>query len=146
MDPPEHESAVPTLPQSEIISPGEDTSRTIQADPFTPSYSNVPRTTTRINSSDLGPFFGDLSSPIFETSPVNETTSPHHPTNNDDDPAQLIRSPLPVRLLSLGRRETKTNDSIKPSNEIRQIDDNGIAWIVPKDEQVSRAFSYSILV
>lgn len=135
MDSPEPIPAA--LPQSETISPGEDTSRAVQVDPFYPSFSNAPQTTTRIDNSNLGPFVGNLSSPTSEKSAVNETTSQHHPTNSDDDPTKPIRSPLSVRLSGSGRRETGRLNTV--STEMRQVD-NGLSWIVPTEEKVSKVF------
>ena len=145
MDPAER---VPTtLPQSEITSPvhasGEDTSRTTQVDPFTPSYFNVPRTTTRIDNSNLGPFVGNLSSSTSEKSVVNEAPPPDRPTNDDEGPTQPIRQPLSARILNLGSRRTRTNSGNRFLIERRPIDDNGISWIVPKDEQVSTSIFLS---
>lgn len=148
MDPAER---VPTtLPQSEIPSPvhasGEDTSRTIQVDPFTPSYFNVPRTITRIDNSNLSPFVGNLSSPTSEKSAVNETPPPNGPTNNVDDLTHPIQPPLPVRISHPGRRKTRTNSDNRFLNGRRLIDDNGISWIVPTDERVSEVSKVFIIL
>ena len=76
---------VPPLPvhQSEIASPvhalDQDTSGSIQPDPFNPSHSNVPRTTTRIDTSNLGPYAGNVPtespSSQAENLEVSETPS-----------------------------------------------------------------------
>ena len=46
---------VPIRPQAEITSPVRGLSQDTQADPFNPSYSNVPQTTARIDTSNFSP-------------------------------------------------------------------------------------------
>lgn len=70
---------VPAQPQSETASPvyipGEDTSRTSQADPFHPSHSDIPPTTARPDTSNLSPSALNILSepPSTEKLEVSET-------------------------------------------------------------------------
>ena len=129
----------PPLPQSEIASPvhalDQDTFGTIQPDPFNPSYSNVPRTTGRIDTSNLGSYAGNVPTESLnsEKLEVSEISSLQY--INDPYFAQPIRSPLPVHVRipepppNSGKRETGMNNE-RFSNTMAQTH-NGIDWIVP---------------
>ena len=67
-------------------------------DPFNPFISNVPQTTSRIDTSKLSPYAGNIptKSPNPENLEVSEISSLQH--INDYYFAQPIRLPLPVRL------------------------------------------------
>ena len=140
---------VPPLPQSEITSPvhalDQDTFGTLQPDPFNPSYSNVPRTTGRIDTSNLGPYAGNVptESPNSEKLEVSEISSLQH---INDYFAQPIRPPLPIHVRlpvvpepNSGKRETGINNE-RYSNTMAQTH-NGIDWIMPSIEGVSNQFT-----
>jgi hypothetical protein len=122
-------------PQSEIPSPvhilDKDSPGTIQLDPFNPSHSNVPRTTARIYTSNLGQ---PTESPSPEKLEVSEISSLQH---INDCFAQPIRSSLPVRFpeSDSGKRESGMNNE-RFSNTKAQIH-SGIDWIVPTEKVVS---------
>ena len=79
---------VPPLPQSsQITSPvrvlDNDTSGSILSDPFNPSRSNVPRTTARIDTSNLNPYAGNVltespSPDNLEVTVSSKKSSPQH--------------------------------------------------------------------
>jgi len=120
---------VPTALQSgpEVTparAPNEDTSGTIQPDLSNPSHRNIQRTTVTTDASNLGPF-SVLSSTSSEK--FNDTSSSQPLRSNNDHLAQPLQQPS-VRFpeLNSSRRDTRMND------------ENGIDWIVPKEEKKRR--------
>jgi len=98
---PERVAPLPQFETSPIHSLDKNTSGTIQPDPFNPSYSYVPRTTARINTSNFSPYASNA---------LTESPNP--------EKLESIQSPLPVRLPE-SKRDT-----------MAQIH-SGIDWIVP---------------
>jgi len=99
--------------EPEVISPvralGEGTSGTVQPDLSNSPIRNIPRTTTRIDSSNLGPSAATSSENFHDTSSMQLLTQPIRQTS--------------VRLpdLNTERRQTKNEGEID--------------WIVPKEEE-----------
>lgn len=108
--------------EPEVISPvhalGESTSGTNKLDQSNSPRRNVPRTTPRIDSNNLGPSAPASSENFHDTSSLQPLTQPIRQTS--------------VRLpdLNSGRRETKNESEID--------------WIVPKEERVSNVLILSL--
>ena len=79
---------VPPLPQSETTSPVH----ALDEDPFNPSHSYIPRMTTRIETSKLSPYAGNVPTETLspEKSEVSEILSLKH--NNDYIYIYILRS------------------------------------------------------
>ena len=113
--------------EPEVISPvhlGEDTSGTAQPDRSNPSHRNVLPTTPRTDGSHLGPsaaLSSTSSDNLYDTSSLRPLRTR---SNNDRvQPIQQPSAPLQGPELNSRRREIETND------------ENGIDWIVPKEEK-----------
>ena len=117
---------IPHLSQSEITSPvhalDEDRSGTSHPDPFNPYYSNVPRMTGRIDTSNFGPYAANIpsESPNSENFEVSEISSLQH---INDYFVQSIRPPLPALLpeSTSEKRETRRYNERFSNNMGREV-------------------------
>lgn len=113
---PERPERVPALPRSEIIPPVhpslQDTTGTIQPDPFSSFSSNIP---PRIDTSDLRPYPANAPSDSLKS--------------DENEKLVSIQSPLPAHL---SETNVRINNEQFPNGLTRL--NSGIDWIVPTAE------------